>query len=210
MVCDHQIFKAAEHKISRPSVSGACKWLPSIFSCPEITLKAPRRLQTTPVAGFQKGSEGLPPQTVAETQEELVRASAGGRSLLQVWRPHTCHEPSAEIAPDTQHAADKADKSGEMRGEMWGWQRLAGKWEGQEAGAQWVTDSRLMGRGGGNGVWSGSPRETVKETICLSAQGRLSLSLACSYSVCARVCVAFNWFRLIGTQVKWDNWCLSP
>lgn len=175
-----RLWKQCSVKISRCSVSVAGKGYQVSFAVQESSS------ETGLVAHFPTGSKDIPPPRVAETLEESVRASAGGRNLLLVQRPHTCHEPS--VSWDCTWHSTRGWQSRQERGDERGDVRLAegggGEREDREYGAQWVTDSRMIGRDGRNGVWSGSPRETVGETICLSAQGRLSL-LPC---VCVCVC----------------------
>jgi len=89
----------------------------------------------------------------------------GGTSLSWFYtHAHATADPSVGIAPDTRHATDKADKHGGMRERESG--RRA-KREGVGVRAQWLTDSKLMGRGGSNGLWSGRPRE-MREPLPVS------------------------------------------
>lgn len=49
--------------------------------------------------------------------EGVMQERAGGWSLCWFYtHAHATTDQSAEIAPDTRHAADKADKNREMRG----------------------------------------------------------------------------------------------
>lgn len=48
--------------------------------------------------------------------------------------------------------------------------------KGADVGVWWMTDNALIGRDRCNGLWSGRPQETVRETICLSAWNSLSSS----------------------------------
>lgn len=93
--------------------------------------------------------------------------SEQGTSLCWFYtHAHATTDQSAEIAPDTWHAANKADKHRGMRG--------SARRKRPESGCWSSVNDKLMGRGGCNGVWSGRPRETARETICLSAQHWLS------------------------------------
>lgn len=66
--------------------------------------------------------------------EGVMRERAGGRSLCWFYaHAHATTDQSAEIAPDTRHAADKADKNRGMRGVCEAAE--AGR-EGVEVGAQ--------------------------------------------------------------------------
>lgn len=125
----------------------------------------------------------LPMQTAP--RERWEKGREWGTALYWFYtHAHATADQSVGIAPDTWHVANKqTSMEGWEWAREWDWQR-----EREDARVQWMMDNRLMGRSRCNGVWSGRPQETVRETIWLSTHHSflsnvLSLCLSFTLSV---------------------------
>lgn len=108
---------------------------------------------------------------------EWGKRKAARDITLQVLYPHTCH--SRSVSWDcTWHLT--CCQQGRQRHRLSSRETMTHEKEREGVGAEarWMTDNRLIGRGRCNGVWSGRPQETVRETVCLSATSSLSLTEA--------------------------------